>query len=61
MTAVCYEEAEAAVALAENLLREMGAPPERLADEAERIRAALAVPRWRPLLGPADGAGVEGP
>jgi CPA2 family monovalent cation:H+ antiporter-2 len=41
-TAVCYEEGEAAVALAQLLLREVGAAPERIQEEAERIRAEFS-------------------
>ena len=41
--AVCYEEAEAAVALAATMLTEMGAKPEAIAAEIGRVRAELAV------------------
>jgi CPA2 family monovalent cation:H+ antiporter-2 len=41
-TAACYEEAEAAVALAGLLLREVGADDRRVEEEARRIRAELA-------------------
>ncbi len=41
--AVCYEEAEAAVALAATMLTEMGARPEAITAEIGRVRAELAV------------------
>jgi monovalent cation:H+ antiporter-2, CPA2 family len=50
VTAVCYEEAEAASGLAEFLLRAEGAPEERIERELDRIAAELAVPRRRPSL-----------
>jgi CPA2 family monovalent cation:H+ antiporter-2 len=40
-SAACYEEAEAAVGLAEILLQAEGAPPEKVEEEARRIRAEL--------------------
>lgn len=43
VAAVCYEEAEAAVGLSEFLLRAEGAPPERIREETERIRAEFAL------------------
>ena len=42
-TAVCYEEAEAAVALADLLLREVGADAARLEAEEKKIREELAL------------------
>jgi CPA2 family monovalent cation:H+ antiporter-2 len=42
-TAVAYEEAEAAVALAEFVLREIGVPEERREREADRIRKELEI------------------
>ena len=51
--AVCYEEAEAAVALAATMLTEMGAKPGAIAAETERVRAELAVP----LNGPSNPDG----
>ena len=42
-TAVCYEEAEAAVALADLLLKEIGAKPEEMEEEAELIRKEWAI------------------
>lgn len=42
-TAVCYEEAEVAVGLAEFLLREVGADDRRIEEEADKIRAKFAV------------------
>lgn len=42
VTAVCYEEAEAAVGLSELLLRSEGAPQARIDEECGRIRAELA-------------------
>jgi CPA2 family monovalent cation:H+ antiporter-2 len=44
-TAAAYEEAEAAVALAEFLLLEVGASRDRLGAEADRIRSEFAVSR----------------
>ncbi len=41
-TAVCYEEAEAAVALADLLLREVGADGKQIQEEAARIREEWA-------------------
>ena len=43
MTAVCYEEAEAAVGLSELLLRAEGAPMARIQEEGDRIRAEFDV------------------
>jgi CPA2 family monovalent cation:H+ antiporter-2 len=43
VTVVCYEEAEAAVGLAEIVLREVGADEERVASETRKIRDELAI------------------
>ncbi len=51
-TAICYEEAEAAVALAALLLREVGADDRRIEDEARRIRSELALRTPNGPLGP---------
>ena len=44
-TAACFDEAEAAVALAENLLRDVGAPQQRIDEESNKIREEFAVHR----------------
>lgn len=49
-SAACFDEAEAAVALAENLLREVGAPPQRIDEEANKIRDEFAVHRFESVL-----------
>ena len=46
-TAVCYEEAEAAVALADLLLQEIGAKPEEMEEEADLIRKEWAIHNQR--------------
>jgi CPA2 family monovalent cation:H+ antiporter-2 len=46
-TAVCYEEAEAAVALADLLLQEIGAKQEEIQEEAELIRKEWAIRNQR--------------
>ncbi|MBV8878455.1 MAG: NAD-binding protein, partial [Planctomycetaceae bacterium] len=43
VSAVCYEEAEAAVGLSELLLRAEGAPAARIEEEGNRIRAEFDV------------------
>lgn len=43
-TAICFDEAEAAVGLAEVLLADLSVPPERIAHEVERLRVELAGP-----------------
>ncbi|HUR38938.1 MAG TPA: cation:proton antiporter, partial [Planctomycetota bacterium] len=43
VTAVCYEEGEAAVGLSELLLRAEGAPEARIREEGDRIRAEFDV------------------
>jgi CPA2 family monovalent cation:H+ antiporter-2 len=48
VTAVSYEEAEAAAALAELLLREVGADEKRVAEEVEKVRLELARPQGGP-------------
>jgi CPA2 family monovalent cation:H+ antiporter-2 len=53
-TAVCYEEAEAAVALAAFLLHEIGAPQGRIQEEANKIREEFAIRTWRSLLAETD-------
>jgi voltage-gated potassium channel Kch len=42
-TATCYEELEAAVALAGLLLREIGADDRRIEEEVRRIRSELSL------------------
>jgi monovalent cation:H+ antiporter-2, CPA2 family len=49
-TAVCYEEAEAAVALAAFLLQEICAAPSRIEVETNKIRKQFAIRSWRSLL-----------
>jgi CPA2 family monovalent cation:H+ antiporter-2 len=56
---VCYEEAEAAVALADILLREVGADEHRLLTEADKIRSELAVGRAH-RAPPSNGSGLPG-
>ncbi len=51
-TAVCYEEAEAAVALAGVLLREVGADRDGIEEEAKRIRDEFALGAPEPIAGP---------
>jgi CPA2 family monovalent cation:H+ antiporter-2 len=53
-TAATYEEAEAAVALTEFLLRDIGVPEARIADEAMRIRSEFQVTSPRPPTGLPD-------
>ncbi len=49
-TWVCYEEAEAAVALADTMLREVGADQTRIENEANKIRDEFALRRPAPIL-----------
>ncbi len=57
--AVCYEEAEAAVALAATMLTETGAKPEAITAEIGRVHAELAVSLNNPSSpnGPPDDIG----
>lgn len=61
VTAVCYEEAEAAQGLAEFLLRAEGAPEERIEKELDRISEELAVPRRRPSPLAGNGGTPDAP
>ncbi|MBI4565021.1 MAG: cation:proton antiporter [Planctomycetes bacterium] len=49
-TGACFDEAEAAVALAENLLRDVGAPQQRIDEESNKIREEFAVHRLASML-----------
>jgi CPA2 family monovalent cation:H+ antiporter-2 len=56
--AICYEEAEAAVALAEILLREIGTEEQRVESEARKIRSEFApVQALPPPSTPPTGSG----
>jgi CPA2 family monovalent cation:H+ antiporter-2 len=60
-TSVCYEEAEAAAALAELLLRSVGVEEKRVEEEVRRLRAELFSPgdtTGLPESPPAEPAGA---